>query len=99
MFYDLRGGYQWPQKFPGSIRIRPDPYGKQLASWIRNPDPKEIFTDPQHCSSAYEYLQTIRELFDTVPYLSAWNWYHTYLQLICTVPVPHFGYRFGSVGA
>jgi hypothetical protein len=33
----------------GSGRIR------TVNNWPLDPDPKEIFTDPPHCSSAYEY--------------------------------------------
>jgi hypothetical protein len=51
--------FRWPQKCPGkSGRIRDDlesgsvnkDYGSQ------DPDPKEIFTDPQHCRIAIENL-------------------------------------------
>jgi hypothetical protein len=36
--------FQWQHKCPASIRIRTDEYLINLP----DPDPEEIFTDPQH---------------------------------------------------
>jgi hypothetical protein len=64
MFYDLRGGCHWPQKFPGRIWIWPDPYGKQLASWnrirkkylrIHHTVPQHTSTVPTNCLKTFRY--------------------------------------------
>ncbi len=64
--------FQWPQKCPGRIWIRPNPYlincpppKKKIGSvsqdyGIGDPDPKETFADPQHwillCSTSCKIM-------------------------------------------